>query len=121
MLVDRDAAPVVGDGQAVAFLQRHLDAAGVAGDGLVHRVVEHFGGEVVQRTLVGPADIHPGPPPHRLQPLKHFDCGTVVSLGAGGGQFVEQVIGHGQAYRVRANPGASRSRRLSPVARRDQS
>ena len=34
--VDGDAAAVVGDGQAVAGLERDLDAAGVAGDGLVH-------------------------------------------------------------------------------------
>jgi hypothetical protein len=58
--IDRDAAAVVGDRQAVAFLQRDLDPVGMAGDGLVHRIVEHFGGEVVQRALVGAADIHAG-------------------------------------------------------------
>jgi hypothetical protein len=95
MLVDRDAAAVVGDGQAVAFFQRHFDAVGMAGDGLVHRVVEHFGGEVVQRALVGAADVHAGAAADRLQPFQHLDRGTIIGIAAAGGELVEQVVGHG--------------------------
>ena len=81
MLVDRDAAAIVGDGEPVARLERHLDAVGVARHRLVHAVVEHLGGEMVQRPLVGAADIHAGPPPDRLQPLEHLDRMGVV-IGA---------------------------------------
>ena len=34
--INRDAAPVVGDGDGVIRMQRHLDPVGVACDGLVH-------------------------------------------------------------------------------------
>ena len=54
-------------------LERDLDPGGMAGDRLVHAVVEHLGGEVMQRALVGAADIHARPAPDRLQPLEHLD------------------------------------------------
>ena len=95
MLVHRHAAAVVGDGQPVAFLERDLDAGGVAGDRLVHRVVEHFGGEVVQRALVGPADVHARPAADRLEPFEHLDRGCVVVAARGGG-VGEQIVGHGR-------------------------
>ena len=89
MLVDRDAAAVVGDGQPPRRprhrLQGHLDPGGEAGDGLVHRIVEHLGGEMVKRPLVDPADIHARPPADRLQPLEHLDRMGVVIGGRGGG------------------------------------
>ncbi len=99
MLVNRHAAPVVGDRELArragrAFLQHHLDAVGMAGHGLVHRVVEHLGGEVMQRAVVGAADIHAGAPPNWLQPLKHLDGGGIV-VTAGGRGIVEQVVAHG--------------------------
>ena len=53
---------------------------GVAGHRLVHGVVEHLGEEVVHRLLVGAADIHAGPPAHRLEPLQHLDIGGGIGL-----------------------------------------
>ena len=41
--IDRNAAAVVAHAQGAVRLQLDLDGAGVAGHGLVHRVVEHFG------------------------------------------------------------------------------
>jgi hypothetical protein len=64
----------------------------MAGDRLVHRVVEHFGGEMVQRALVGPADIHAGAAAHRLQPLQHLDRGGVIIAGGCGGSGREKII-----------------------------
>src|SRR3546814_7708524 len=58
MPVDRDAEAVVHDPQAAIGLKLDLDAVGVAGDGLVHGIVEHLGKQVVQGPLVGAADIH---------------------------------------------------------------
>ena len=81
MRVDRDAAAVVGDGQAVAGLERDLDAAGVAGDRFVHRIVDDLGGEVVERAGVGPADIHAGAAADRLEAFEHLDRGSVVAVG----------------------------------------
>ncbi len=92
MLVDRDAAPVVGDGEAVPLVERHLDAVGVPGDGFVHRIVEHFGGEVVECALVGPADVHARTAAHRFEPFEHLDRGTIVAFAIAGRQGVEQVV-----------------------------
>ena len=83
MRVDRDAAAVVEDGQAVARLQRDLDAAGVAGDGLVHRIVDDLGGEVVERAGVGAADVHARAAADGLQAFEDLDRGSVVAFGCG--------------------------------------
>ncbi len=111
VLVDRDAAAVVADRKAVALLQRHFDPRGVAGDRLVHRIVEHFGGEVVQRALVGAADIHAGAAADRLQPLQHFDGAAVIGVAIAEGQGFEEIVrgfgGHGNGYRTPGFPRAS--------------
>jgi hypothetical protein len=91
MRVDRNAAPVVVDREITLGVILHLDPAGVALDRLVHGVVHHLGEEVVQRLLVGPADIHAGPAAHRLEPLEHLDRRRRVGfLGAAG------LFGHGR-------------------------
>ena len=96
MLVNRYAAPVVSNGQAVAFFQRHFDPVGMARDRFVHRVVEHFGGEVVERALVSAADVHAGAAANRFKPLQHLDRGTIVGIAVAGGELVKQVVGHGE-------------------------
>ena len=82
----------------------HLDPAGMAGDRLVHRVVERLGGEVMQRALVGAADIHAGPAAHRLQPFEDLDVlgriAVVVELSR---QIIEEV-GHAADYTEGPNP-----------------
>ena len=60
-----------------------LDEGRMAGQRLVHGVVDHLGEQVVQRLLVGAADIHAGPPAHRLQPLQHLDVLGGVGFDAG--------------------------------------
>ena len=85
MRVDRDAAAVVGDGDEAVGAELDLDPRGVAGDRLVHGVVDHLGEEVVQPLLVGAADVHARPPADRLQPLQHLDVGGRIGLlGADG-------------------------------------
>ena len=73
MRVDRDAAAVVAHGQDAVGLELELDAVGVAGDRLVHGVVQHLGDEMVQGALVGAADIHAGAAAHGLEPLQDLD------------------------------------------------
>ena len=81
MRIDRNAAAIVGDGEIAVGLELDLDEGRVAGDRLVHGIVEHFGEEVVQAGLVGAADIHAGAPAHRLQPLQHLDRLFIVAGG----------------------------------------
>ena len=81
MRVDRDAAAVVAHGDPVAGAELDLDAGGVAGDRLVHRIVEDLGHEVVQSALVGAADIHAGPAADRLQPFEDLDVLGGIAVG----------------------------------------
>jgi hypothetical protein len=94
--IDRYAAAIVGDGQAIARFQNDLDPARMASDRFVHAVVEHFGCQMVQRAFVGPADIHSGAAADGLQPFEYLDMGGVI-VGRCGGSCFEKVIGHGQA------------------------
>ena len=81
MRLDRHAAAVVGNGDETLGIERDVDEGGMAGDGLVHRIVDHLGEEVVQGALVGATDVHARAPPHRLQPFKDLDrCGVVLRL-----------------------------------------
>ena len=82
MRIDRDAAAIVGDGQKAVGGKLDVDEGRVAGHRLVHRIVDHLGEEVMQRLLVGAADIHARTPAHRLQPLQHLDIGGVIALAA---------------------------------------
>ncbi len=66
MRIDRDAAAVVGDSHKTVGFHLDLDPVGVAGERLVHGVVDDFGEQVMQRFLVGAADIHAGAAAHRL-------------------------------------------------------
>ena len=56
-----------------------LDEVGMAGQRLVHRVVDDFGEQVMQRLFVGPADIHAGAAPNRLQPLQYLDVARGIA------------------------------------------
>src|SRR3546814_2012852 len=58
--VDRHTAAVVDDGQPVADVEDDLDPVRMAGHRLVHAVVDHLGGEGVERALVGAPDVHAG-------------------------------------------------------------
>ena len=77
--VDRDAAAVVGDRDAVVGMQRDRDVVAVAREGLVDRVVDDLVDQVVKATLTGRADVHAGPLANRLEPLQHRDVGGLVA------------------------------------------
>ena len=89
--VDGDAAAVVADGDGVVGVKLDLDAVGVAGDGFVHRVVEDFGHEVVERAFVGAADVHAGALADGLEALEHLDRGGVVG---GIAALREEIVRH---------------------------
>ena len=89
MRIDRNAAAIVPYRQCAVGFQLDIDGAGETGNGFVHGVVEHFGGQVMHGRFVGAADIHGRPSPYRLQPFQHFDvAGRVVGAC---GRAVEQI------------------------------
>jgi hypothetical protein len=90
MRVHGNAAAVVADGHRMIGVQFHLDPAGMPGHGLVHRIVQHLGHQVVQSPFVGAADIHARALAHRFQPLEHLDGMGIVGIGRAG-----KEIGHG--------------------------
>ena len=95
MRVDRDATTVVAHGERAVGLETDLDPAGVAGDRLVHGVVEQFRGQMVQRTLVGAADEHAGAAADRLEAFQDLDVrGGVVLRGSGARPALDN-LGHG--------------------------
>jgi hypothetical protein len=46
--IDRHATAVVDDAQIAALLEGDLDEGGVAGHRFIHRIVDHFGKEVMK-------------------------------------------------------------------------
>ena len=83
MRIDRNAAPIVADAKKSRRLKADIDEAGVAGDRLIHRIVEDFREKMMERGFAGAADIHARPPPDRLQPLQHLDRGGGIAELAG--------------------------------------
>ncbi len=80
VIVDRDAAPVVADGDIVVCIQTDFNPVSVSGHGLVHRVVENFADKMVQGALVRAADIHAGAAADRFKTLKNLNVGGIVGV-----------------------------------------
>ena len=113
MRIDRDAAAVVADGDEVVRVQHHLDPARMAGDHLVHRVVDDLGRQMMQRAFVGAADIHARPLADRLQPFEDFDILRGIGQFADrlSNRFLGRLLGRflgGRAARPRLGPGRLR-------------
>ena len=83
VLLDRDAAAVVGDPDAAVGQQPYVDGVAEAGHRLVDGVVDDLGHQVVQTALPGGADVHPGALADRFQALQHGDGLGVVLRGPG--------------------------------------
>ena len=111
--VDRDAAAIVRHGQVAVGVQPDLDPVGMAGNGLVHGIVEHLGKQVVIGALVRAADIHAGALADGLEAFEDFNvlCGVTGRVGAHlvkqlsllGGSHVWSPLG---ALRVGVDTGA---------------
>ena len=104
MLVDGDAARLVGDGAGAVGVERDVDVGAVAGHELVDAVVDDLIDAVVVALLEGVANVHGGAHPDGLQALQVLDlAGVVVALdldavveshfGAVGA--VLDILGHG--------------------------
>ena len=75
-----DAAPVVDHDHRVVGLDRDGDAVGIAGEGLVDRVVDDLVDEVVEAARPGGADVHAGTLADRVEALEDGDVLGVVAL-----------------------------------------
>jgi hypothetical protein len=69
------AAAIVRRAQAAVLMQNHVDAAGMAGDGFIHTIVDHFLGQVVGPPGVG---IHARSATDRVKPLEDLQGGRIV-------------------------------------------
>ena len=101
--VGRNAAPVVAHRHAAIAVQRQRHPVGMAGLGLVHRVVDDLESHMMQAgAVIGVADIHARPLAHGIQATQHGDRGGVVGvvIGGGGGGFRlglrRGVLGHAE-------------------------
>ncbi len=108
MRIDRNAAAIVGHREIAVGRQLDLDEGRMPGQRLVHGIVDGFGEQVMQRLLVGAADVHAGAPPHRLKSLQDLDimggvAGIPVASGGAAvsrrgfsrrnGRAFEQIVG----------------------------
>ena len=113
--VDRNAATVVGDRAGAVFVQGDDHLVGVAGEGLVDRVVHHFEDHVVQAgAVVHVADVHTRTLAHGFQTTQDGDLAGVVGLGGFDGGVAScagscSTLGHGcSRLRRRGSPGPDR-------------
>jgi hypothetical protein len=73
MEIDRNAAPVVANGERAIAMDRHVDLGAMACKMLVDRVVENLKNAMVQPALIGMADVHAGTLAHRIQAFQLID------------------------------------------------
>jgi len=76
VLVHRHAAAVVADRERTVLIEHHVNAPGVAGDGLVHGVVDDFLRQMIRPGGVG---VHPRALTHRFEPGQDFNGRGIVS------------------------------------------
>ena len=82
VLVDGDAAAVVGHLDRLVAVEGDLDAVGVAGRGLVDGVVDELPHEVEQAGVAGAADVHAGALADGVEAFEGLDgVGVVARLG----------------------------------------
>ncbi len=73
MDVDRDAAPLVFDGDGSVFVEGDVNMVPIAIGGLIDAVVDDLPNQMVQAGGVGRADVHARPFPHAFQLRKDLD------------------------------------------------
>src|SRR5688572_32767566 len=73
VLIDRNAASVVDDGDRVVDVDGDVDLVAVPGQRLVDRVVDDLIDQVVQPGRTGRADVHRRALPHRLEAFEDLD------------------------------------------------
>lgn len=64
IVVNRDERPA-----GIVAVKFDLDPVRLPGDGVVHRIVENFGNEMMQRSFISSANIHGGALAHCFMPV----------------------------------------------------
>ena len=88
--VHGNAAAVVDHGDRVVDVDDDVNFLGIAGQGFVHRVVDHLVDQVVQSHLARGADVHGRTKANRLKSFQNFDIFAGVAV---------VVSGHGENAR----------------------
>ena len=78
VLVDRDAAAVVDDGDRLVRVDRDRDVVAVAGERLVDGVVDDLVDQVMEAARAGRADVHARPLAHRVEAPEDRDLARGV-------------------------------------------
>ena len=73
MRINRNPASVIGHGQKPAVLKLNGNDAGMACDSFIHRIINHFGKQMMQCFFICTADIHTWAAADRLKTLQHFN------------------------------------------------
>ncbi len=71
--IDRNTATVVTDRDGIIGIQRQFNPVGITGHRLIHRIVQNLGHQMMQRLLIGTADIHTGTCPNRFQTFQNLN------------------------------------------------
>ena len=80
VLIDRDAAAIVGDGDGVVGVNGHLDMAAVTGQSLVDRVVHNLVNQVMETARARGADIHARTFANRFKAFEDLNVRAVVMI-----------------------------------------
>ena len=96
MGIHRDAASVIAHRHQAVFRQLEFYPAGMSRDGLVHRIVEDFRRQMMQRAFISAADIHAGAFAYRLEPFENLDILRRILFLLR--RFVFKKISHNSLY-----------------------
>ncbi len=92
MHVGGDPPAVVAHGDGAVAVEGEADGVGVAGLGLVHRVVDDLEGHVVQAgAVIGVTDVHAGALADGIEAFEDGDGRGVVGVG---GRVGRRDVGH---------------------------
>ncbi len=80
MHIDRDAAAVVLDRNAIVAQDDDIDLGAKSRQRLVDRVVDDLGDQVMQAALGGVADVHPGALANRFETFENLDLLRAVAV-----------------------------------------
>ena len=78
--VHGNTAAVVSDGDGAIHVHGYFDLRAVSGEVLIDGVVEDFENTVVETTLIGIADVHPGTLADGIKAFEFIDLSRVVFL-----------------------------------------
>ena len=108
MQVNRNAAAIIGNGDAVVLMNHHVDIRAVACQRLIYGIVHHLVDKVMESPFRGAADVHARTLPDCLQPFQNLNLlGTVFTIHSGNlGTYILKVNPYAGGIRLLADfPG----------------